>query len=124
MLRMLTAVAFVFGTSATAHEFTPTYPQFKSSFVDGVAVTTMYLWNRRADVSYYELQVYDEEWNPLPFAAQSRLIEMRYLEQKSFDVYIKEEDLKNVEYICTTSKLLKQDVESTGITSRICSRVK
>lgn len=125
MLKYMTAVAVVFmSTMATAHELTPTYPKFTPSYIDGVLVTKMKLWNRRKDVSYYEVQLFDEDWKPISFAAESRLIKMGYLEQKSFDLYIRESDLAKVEFICTTSKLLKDEVESTGITSKICSRVK
>lgn len=125
MFKNLIAVALVLtSTMATAHELIPTYPEFKSSYVDGIAVTTLKLWNRRNDVSYYELQVFDREWNPIDFASQSRLIKIGYLEHKRIDVYVKENDLSKIEFICTTSKLLKEDVDSTGITSKICSRVK
>ena len=124
MLKHLTAAAFVFSTSAAAHELTPTYPEFKPSYVEGVAVTTMSIWNRRQDVSYYEIQVFDQDWNPIQFAAEAKLIQMSYLEKKNFQIYLRESDLNTVEYICTVSKLLTKDVESTGVTSRICSRVK
>ena len=118
------AAALFLTSGAAAHELTPTYPEFTPTFLDNVSVTKMKLWNRREDVSYYELSVYDEDWNPIPFAAVDRLIKIDYLETKSFEIYIRNSDLKKLEFICTTSKLLKNDVESTGITSRICSRVK
>ena len=124
MKYVLLAAAMLFGSMAAAHELTPTYPKFNPSYLTGISVTTMKLWNRREDASYYELALYDEEWLPLPFAATDKLIKLEYLESKSFEVYIRDSDLNKLEYICTTSKLLKDDVDSTGITSRICSRVK
>jgi len=124
MKYMVLAAAVLFGSMAAAHELTPTYPKFNPSYLSGVSVTRMKLWNRREDVSYYELALYDEQWKPLPFATTNRLIQLEYLQSKSFEVYVRDSDLEKLEYICTTSKLLKDDVDSTGITSRICSRVK
>jgi hypothetical protein len=124
MRHYVIAAALFISNSAAAHELTPTYPEFKPSYVDNVSVTTIKLWNRREDVNYYELSVHDEDWKPIPFASTSNLIKIDYLESKIFEVFIRDADLEKVEFICTTSKLLKDDVLSTGITSRICSRVK
>lgn len=124
MMKYLLTAALLFTTNAAAHELTPTYPKFEVSYIDNVYVTTMKMWNRREDVSYYEFGVFDEDFNPILFATPERLIEMDYLEQKNVEIYIHKKDLKKAEFICTTSKLLKQDVESTGVTSRVCSRVK
>jgi len=110
--------------SAAAHELTPTYPEIEPAYVEGVSVIKMKMWNRRDDVSYYEVNVYDDEWNPIPFATPERVIKLEYLEHKSFELYIRDADCDKVTYICTTSKQLKQDVQSTGIKSRICSKVK
>ena len=119
------AVTLVFlSTSATAHELTPTYPQLRPSYLKGLHVTTMKLWNRRDDVSYYEISVYDADWNAIGFATPNRLIKIDYLQSKSIELYIREQDVARTEFICTTSKLLKQDVQSSGIKSRICSRVR
>ena len=118
------AAAMLFANVAAAHEMTPAYPKFKPAYVDGILQTTMKIWNRRQDASYYEIGLFDEEWNRVSFAAVNVIIRVGYLETKTFDVYIHKRDLDKVEFICTTSKLLKQDVDSTGITSRICSRVK
>lgn len=122
-LKMLTVALFITG-SATAHEMTPTYPKLVPSYVDGVNVTTMEIWNRRSDVSFYAIGVYDEEWNPIPFATTDKIIQVGYLDKKQFKIYIREVDLDKVEYICTISKLTKDDVTSTGISSKICSRVR
>ena len=124
MKYMILAAAVLLSNTAAAHELTPTYPKFKPSYMSGVSVTIMKLWNRREDVSYYELALYDEQWKIIQFAAIDRLIKLDYLQSKSFEIYVRDTDLERLEYICTTSKLLKDDVDSTGITSRICSRVK
>ena len=68
--------------------------------------------------------MFDDQWNPVPFATPNKIIRLGFLETKTFDVYIRDKDVDRVEYICSTSKQLKEDVQSTGIKSRICSRVK
>lgn len=118
------AAAVLFANIAAAHELTPTYPTFESSYLNGISQTTMKLWNRRKDASYYEIDVYDEEWNPIPFATTEKIMMVSYTQTKTFVIFIKTEHVGHVEFICTTSRLLKKDVQSTGITSRICSRVK
>lgn len=118
------AVAMLFANVATAHEMTPAYPKFERSYISGILQTKLRLWNRREDASYYEINVYDEEWNKISFAAVDRIIRIDYLETKTFEIFIKETDIDKVEFICTTSKLLKDEVNFTGITSKICSRVK
>ncbi len=115
-------VALFAATTATAHQWTPTYPKFENSFVEGVVVTTMKLFNRREDVRFYEINVYDEEWNPIRFATAAKIVEMNYLEQKDIEIYVLESDCDQIEYICTVSKLLLDDTDN-GINSRICSKV-
>lgn len=122
MKYILTAVAF-FCTSATAHEMTPTYLDMEPSYVDGVYVTTIDLWNRRNDVEYYDISVLDKNWNKIRFATRDRIVKLTYLNRKKIDIYIKEDDVRFVEFICTSSKQLKSDVKSTGVKSMICSRI-
>lgn len=112
------------GVSLQAHQFTPTYPKFAPSFVDGILSTRMELFNKRQDVEYYELDVYDANWKPLPFATENKLINIRYLETKPVNVYIKAQDLSRIVYICTESRLRKQDTKHTVVSSKICSKVK
>jgi len=111
------------GGSAMAHQFVPTHPKFDISFVEGVWYTKMELFNKRSDVQFYELSVYDKEWKSIPFASESVLMRVKYLETKKVNVYIKEEDLKNVTYICSESRILKDSIQGTAVTSRICSKV-
>ena len=118
------AALILFFNSAAAHELTPTYPEIESAYIDGVSVIKMKMWNRRSDASYYEVNVFDDDWKSVPFATPDKIIKLGYLEHKSFELYIRDADCDKVTYICTTSKQLKQDVQSTGIKSRICSRVK
>jgi len=124
MIRLFTAVAvFIFAATAQAHEWTPTYPKFEPSFLDGIVVTTMSLFNKREEIEYYEITVFDEEWQPIPFASTSKLVHVSYLETKSIDIYIREVDCDRIEYICTESKIFIDDTSQTGVTSRICSKV-
>ena len=117
------AVALLTATAAYSHEWTPSYPQFRPSFMEGIAVTTMTIFNRRKDISYYEVSVLDEDWNPVPFASTRKLINVEYLERQNIEIYLREADCDRVEYICTTSKILERDATSSGVDSRICSRV-
>ena len=123
MKRLLIAIALI-ASNVSAHELTPTYPEFRPSYVENVFVTTLKLWNRRDDVEYYEITVVDKNWQTIPFATIERIVKVPYLQHKNLDIYIRKNDLNKVELICTTSKLLKEDVQSTGVRSMICSRVK
>lgn len=107
-----------------AHEWTPTYPTFKRSGYENVLKTTMTLFNKRSDVEYYMIGVFDKNFNPIPFAAESPIIQIQYLERKVIDIYVREDDADKVMYICTVSKLLKDQTKNSGINSRICSKVK
>lgn len=107
-----------------SHQFTPTYIKFEPSFVEEVAQTKMELFNKRREVEYYELGVFTEDWKPVGFASESKLIHVRYLETKKINVYVKFQDLKRVVYICTESRLRREDVKDTVISSKICSKVK
>jgi hypothetical protein len=109
--------------SALAHELTPTYPKLKPSYLDGISVTMMQMFNRREDVQFFEIDVYDEDWQPVTFATKDKIIQVRYLQRNNFEVFIRNSDVGRARYICTTSKLLTQNVESTGVSSRICSKI-
>lgn len=109
---------------AHAHQFTPTYPQFEQSFVDEVVQTKMELFNKRKEVEYYEVGVFTENWEPVSFAVESKIVYIKYLETKKIHVYVKNSDLKRVVYICTESRLRREDAKDTVISSKICSKVK
>jgi hypothetical protein len=109
---------------AYGHEMTPTYPELRPSIVDGLNVAKLSLFNRREDAAYYEIGVFDKDWNPISFASGEKIIKLDYLEKKSFEVYVRERDEKRVEYICTTSKLEKSSSSASMISSKICSKIK
>jgi len=124
MKTLLTAVvAALMATTAYAHEWTPTYPKFEPSFIEDIVVTTMTLFNKRSDVEYYEITVHDADWNLVPFASATKLVYIPYLGKESVEIYIREADCDRIEYICTTSKQLLLDAPSSGVDSRICSKV-
>jgi len=119
MKAMLLLALLPFG-SAAAHEMTPTYPTFTESFMVGISVTTLNIFNKRTDVSYYEIGVFTDEWEPVPFVSQYTIIPMKYLDTLSFDVYVSNLSLSSVEYICSVSQIQA----GATVSSKICSRVK
>jgi len=106
--------------NAVAHEMTPTYPTFTESFMVGISVTTLNIFNKRADVSYYEIGVFTDEWEPVPFVSQYTVIPMKYLDTVAFDVYVSNLSLGSVEYICSISQIKA----GATVSSKICSRIK
>jgi len=108
----------------SAHEFTPTYPKLKTSYVEGVLYATMTLFNARDDVEYYQFGVFDAEWNKVPFAMQNKIMRFKHLEKKKVEIYIREKDSKDAVYICSKSKLLVDGGSKTSVSTRICSKIK
>jgi len=92
--------------------------------MDGVLKADMELFNSRKDIEYYELSVFDAEWNAVPFAASERVFRLPYLERKSIPIYIRDSDKNRVVYICSQSKILKGVSQATVVSSKICSKVK
>lgn len=120
-LVMALVMASFVGT-ASAHEMTPTYPEFEISHLDGVVKTTMRLFNKREDVEYYEIGVFDENLEPVPFVTSYKVIQIEYLGHVTFDVYIRKSDMDRAEYVCSRSKIRKSDDVRTAISSLICSK--
>ena len=85
----------------------------------------MKLFNKRNDIRYYRVGVYDSEWNKIPFIVSGgKVINVEYLDTKRFDVYIQESKRKDVTYICTKSLTLQDGSTRSIMASRICSKVK
>lgn len=124
MLRYALLCMILIGGSVRAHQFTPTYPVLGPSFVSGVMQTRMMLFNKRQDVEYYEVGVFTEKWEPVPFATENRFIQVKYLQTKPVNVYVRSEDAARTVYICTESRMRQGDAVGTVIASRICSKVK
>ena len=49
---------------------------------------------------------------------------MKHLERKNITVYIREEDKEKALYICSKSKTLVDEAQTSIVTSRICSKIK
>ena len=122
----LPIILFLIGLSGStsAHQFTPTYPELSLSYVKGVYKADMLLFNNRQDISYYSIGVYDKDWKPVKFATENRIVKMEHLERKNVTVYIREEDKKKALYICSKSKTLVDEAQTSIVTSRICSKIK
>ncbi len=110
--------------SLLSHELTPTYPELQTSYMPGVLKAEMHLFNSRKDINYYQVSVYDENWKPVKFATESKIIQMDYLDHKDIEVYVREKDKEKAHYICTKSKILKGEKVPTLLASRICSKIK
>jgi len=110
-------------TAVSAHEMTPAYPIVKPSHVTGVVKVDLSLFNSREEINYYEIGLYDLNWDSIPFSAVYRIIKVGYKERKNFSVYIRESDLDEAVYVCTTSKIRRQLETKTLISSKICSRL-
>ena len=107
-----------------AHELTPTYPKFKPSHIEGVYTTKVSMFNKRKDVEFYELGVFDANFGVVNFVTAYRVFPLPFLAHINLDIYVRKEDVERVTYICTRSKL-KGDTQSTAIiASRVCSKVK
>ena len=124
MYRQVIAALILLSSQAAAHEMTPTYPKWVPSHMDGVWKTTMEMFNKRDDVEWYEIGVFDKNWNPVNFVTSYRLFQMPHLSRVKFDVYVATPDVAVAEYICSKSKLRLISEQKTMVASRVCSRFK
>jgi len=124
MRYIMLSLLLIIGGHASAHEWMPTYPELRQSFIPGAYVTTLQLFNKRSDAEYYEIKVYDKDFNPVKFATPKRILKVEYLKKEKVDVYIKHEDRNKAVYICSSSKLVSEEASATIIASRICSKIK
>ena len=106
---------------AHAHQMVPSHPVLKQSHVSGILKTELELFNKRKDVEYFELGVFDADWNPIPFVSAYKVAHVRYLGHLKFAVYIRKADADRATYVCSQSKLRGEDT-GTLLASRICSR--
>ena len=124
MKKLFVIVFAMFYSQASAHEMTPTYFELSQSYIDNVLKTTIELFNRREDVKYYEINVYDKDWKEIPFVTTNKIVHLEYLAKESIDIYIRKSDRDKVAYICTLSKFIKSSESKTNVASRICSKIK
>ena len=74
---------------------------------------------------YYEIGVFDAEWNSIPFVTSYKIIKIDYLGHVYFDVFIGRKDVDKATYVCSISKVKRENyVVRTPINSRICSKFK
>ena len=107
-----------------SHEQTPTYPTWKLSGINEVKKTQIRLWNSRPDIEYYEIGVFDGEWQPIPFVTAYKILPIKYLQEKKIDIYIRESNIEEARYVCSLSKLRSNDESQTLLVTRICSKFK
>ena len=113
----------MFGEYAQAHEQTPAYPKVVPSHVKGVVKVQLQLLNRRKEINYYEIGLFDKDFNELDFSAQNKIIKIGYGEKTDFDVYLRKSDLNKAVYICTASKILKSNKSRAIVSSIVCSKL-
>lgn len=121
---LIALLSGVLSVSAMAHEWTPTYPKLSMSYMENVWTTRMKLFNSREDIDYYDVSVFDQEWNAVPFAVLMNPMSVKYLETKYIDIYIRDKDKSRAVYICSKSKLYAIDTTKPMLFSRICSKIK
>ena len=119
---LIVLFGFFYPPDAKSHQWTPTYITWRSSYVEDVLVASMTLFNARDDVEYYEIQVLDSEFEPVPFATGERIYHLNHLRRKVIDVYISSKDEERAVYICSRSKSLAGSTSTTVLSSRICSK--
>ncbi len=113
--------------SATAHQWTPTYPEMRLSYISGIHTTDMKLYNSRGDVDYYQVQVFDGYFNPIKFAisgGQTDVINVPHKKTRTVSIYVPSSEVSRVVYICSRSMILKEKESASLLSSRICSKVK
>ncbi len=123
-MKYLLLFIMLLGNQAFGHQFTPAYPKLEPSYVEGIYVATLELFNSRDDVEYYEFSVFDGNWNPVPFATEERIANIEYLKRKKIEIYIREQDRASAVYICSKSKIKSNNIQATVVSSRICSKIK
>ena len=121
---LIALLSGVLSVSAMAHEWTPTYPKLSMSHIENVWTTRMKLFNSRNGIDYYDVSVFDQEWNAVPFAVLMNPMSVKYLETKYIDIYIRDKDKSRAVYICSKSKLYAIDTTKSMLFSRICSKIK
>jgi len=111
------------GSYAQAHEQTPAYPKVLPSHVKGVVKVQLQLLNRRQEINYYGIGVFDKDFNEINFTSKQKIMKLDYKNKIDFDVYIRKSDLKRAVYICTASKILKSNNSRAIVSSIVCSKL-
>ena len=119
MIKVFFMAALFLAGKVSAHEMTPTYPALTPAYVDGLVSAKMTMFNARKDVDYFEVGVFDDEWDAIPFAASAKILHVPYGTRKTF---VRNEDKDRATFICSVSKLRTDSSARAIISSKICSR--
>ena len=76
------------------------------------------------DIEYYEIGVFDGDWQPIPFVTAYKILPVEYLQEVKIDIYIKESNTEEARYVCSLSKLRSSNESQTLLVTRICSKFK
>lgn len=124
MISSLVCGLIFWSGSVYAHEQIPTYPKLEQTYLSNIVSADITIFNRREDVQYYKFSVFDKDWNPVRFAMTNTIIKVDYLKRETVQIYINNKDKDRVTYICSTSKIFKDNKSGSSVSSRICSKVK
>jgi len=108
---------------AQAHEQTPAYPRALPSHVQDVVKVQLQILNRRKEINYYEVGLFDKNFDEIDFTTKRKIIKIDYEEKIDFDVYLRKSDLHKAVYICTASKILKSNSSRAIVSSIVCSKL-
>jgi hypothetical protein len=122
-MKRTAAALILFATGAGAHEMTPAYPKLHQSAMAQIMQADLSLFNARDDVEYYAISVLDAEMNPVAFASAQRVMHVPPGGRQDFEIYVREDDVARVVYVCTTSMLRAGQEDNAIISSQICSRL-
>jgi len=111
------------GANAQSHEQTPAYPRILPSHVEGIVKVQLHLLNRRKEINYYEVGLFDQNFEEMDFTTKRKIIKIDYQEKVDFDVYLRKSDLDKAVYICTASKILKSNKSRAVVSSLVCSKL-
>jgi len=111
-------------TNLLAHEQTPTYASWNPSHIQSVVKTEIEIFNKRNDVTYFEIGVFDADWNMQNFVTSWNILEVKQYERKTAVIYMTEANSLAAEYICSISKIRSSNQTQTALASQICTRLK
>ena len=75
-MRLLALLLAFLATPGLAHEMTPTYPKLGLSFTKSILFTELSLFNAREDVQFYKIDVFTEDWQPVEFVTQYKVLKV------------------------------------------------
>jgi hypothetical protein len=119
---LLIGILTLFSKSVLSHEMAPTYIKFVPSHINNVYKTSITLSNKRKDNNYYEINVFDKNWNKVNFVSGEKIMYLPYLSKKSVNIFVKDIDVNKVTYVCSLSRLLKSKSKDAALESKICSK--